>query len=441
MSPEALLKPARSRHHDKRVQELIDASERALSWTDRRSERIASPERQQDPVLSRLPTPRMIERIPRSGILSGRIVATVDPTQRGSIYLVLGRRDRPVDGVWDYAAHLAEALRKRRVKVAIAPVPWEEVGWGRALRGFLRELAASRPEWAVIQVTHLAWSRRGFSLPMLLPVLLAKLAGVRVAAVIHDPSGFGGRRMRDRARRWLQLLSMSSLTRLSERVLVTVDPGTVSWAKRGGLTVDLLVVGSNVGEVVRPAPDERREDGHFTVALFGCSEGRRGREERRMIVQVAAGLAEKVGRVRVVAFGRGTGLDETRWAEASGVTVESYGLVSAEQASVLLRNADALLLVRGPVSSRRGSAIAGIAHALPVVGFGSEETGWPITEGGVVLRRPGDIEGLVSALVRVATDAEYAASLRRRSVEAYGRYFSWESIASRFVAVLEEKRK
>jgi glycosyltransferase involved in cell wall biosynthesis len=233
---------------------------------------------------------------------------------------------------------------------------------------------------------------------------------------------------------------MRSVAQLADMVFVTVEPLRLPWAKGCKRKLRALVVGSNVGEALGSSVEQRQRNSQFTVAVFGCTEGPRGGEERQIIVQVAARVAEKVHRVRVVAFGRGTAPGEARWPEASGVTVETYGVVPSEHASAFLRNADALLLVRGAVSSRRGSAIAGIAHGLPVVGFASPETGWPITEGGIVFCRLGDVEGLASALVRVAKDSEFAASLRRRSAEVYGRYFSWEAIATRFLSVLDQQR-
>jgi hypothetical protein len=361
-------------------------------------------------------------------------------TRATQIRLVVGRRDQPVDGVWDYAFRVAESLRTHGVSAGVMAVPWNETGWLRALLAFFRDLERSGRTRVVLQVTHLAWSRRGFSLPMLLPLLAAKLARLRVAAVLHDPFAFEGRRLRDRVRRSVQHLGMRSVIQLADMVFVTVEPVRLPWAKRSQRKLRLLVVGSNVGKALGLAAEQGQRNSPFTVAVFGCTEGLRGREERQTIVQVAERVAEKVGHVRVVAFGRGTAPKGARWPEALGVAIESYGLVPSEQASVLLRNSDALLFVRGAVSSRRGSAVAAIAHGLPVVGFASSETGWPITEGGVMSCRLGDVEGLANALVRVATDTEFAASLRRRSAEAYDKYFSWDAIVSRLLAALEEER-
>ena len=47
---------------------------------------------------------------------------------------------------------------------------------------------------------------------------------------------------------------------------------------------------------------------------------------------------------------------------------------------------DVLLFVRGHISTRRGSAIAGIACGLPVIAFEGPETAAPITEAGLALQ-------------------------------------------------------
>ena len=95
-----------------------------------------------------------------------------------------------------------------------------------------------------------------------------------------------------------------------------------------------------------------------------------------------------------------------------------------------------MLFVRGGISSRRGSAIAGIAHGLPVVAYRGPETGWPVTEAGVVLVDPGDVDALAAALVRIATDSSHRNSLRARSNNAYLRYFAWDVIACTFLETL-----
>jgi glycosyltransferase involved in cell wall biosynthesis len=105
-----------------------------------------------------------------------------------------------------------------------------------------------------------------------------------------------------------------------------------------------------------------------------------------------------------------------------------------------------LLFVRDAISTRRGSAIAGIACGLPVIAQAGAETAAPVTEGGVVLVPEDDESGFGPALQRVLSDEPYRAALAARSREAQSRYFSWAVIAEEYARVLrgisaESKRR
>ncbi|MDR7505919.1 MAG: glycosyltransferase [Armatimonadota bacterium] len=235
----------------------------------------------------------------------------------------------------------------------------------------------------------------------------------------------------------VQISALLALTRISHRVFVTIDPRLLDWARRAAHKVRLLPVGSNIPVSSNCQGNRPGGDG-LVIAVFGITEGLRGDGERKTILDTAAQAAQEVGPVTVVAFGRGTAPTDGAWPWAPGVTVEARGIVASGEASGILERADAMLFVRGGLSSRRGTAMAGIAHGLPVVGFRTAETGWPMTEAGVVLVEPGDQRGLAEALVRLRRDPAFAAELRARSRRAYERYFSWSAIAARFLEALEE---
>ena len=77
----------------------------------------------------------------------------------------------------------------------------------------------------------------------------------------------------------------------------------------------------------------------------------------------------------------------------------------------MLSVCDLLLFVRGGISSRRGSAIAGIACGLPVIAFSGSETAQPITDAGVVLVPSDQRDQLKAALVRVLSDPGHRSDL------------------------------
>jgi len=161
------------------------------------------------------------------------------------------------------------------------------------------------------------------------------------------------------------------------------------------------------------------------------------------IARAVSIAAKQVGPLEVAVLGRNSesGGEELRLALAgSGAEVRIVGLISADEAVRVLGASDVMLFARGPISSRRGSAIAGIARGLPVIA----EEGWelvpPITEAGVVLV-PEELVQLVpeefgAALVRVLTDPSYRASLAERSRNAKKGYFSWSVIAGQYAQAL-----
>jgi glycosyltransferase involved in cell wall biosynthesis len=118
--------------------------------------------------------------------------------------------------------------------------------------------------------------------------------------------------------------------------------------------------------------------------------------------------------------------------------VECFGLLSPDQVSQTLSRADVLLFVRGQISSRRGSAIAGIVCGLPVVCYAGSETAWPITEAGILAVPLRDREALAAGLETVLLDDAFRKSLAERSREATSKYFSWAAIASQFASALGE---
>jgi glycosyltransferase involved in cell wall biosynthesis len=99
-------------------------------------------------------------------------------------------------------------------------------------------------------------------------------------------------------------------------------------------------------------------------------------------------------------------------------------------------DSDVLLFVRGGISSRRGSAIAGIACGLPVIASAGSETAPPITDAGVVfvsLKNPDEIN---AALVRVLSDSAYRLELAARSQAVFRDHLAWPVIARQFAGKL-----
>ena len=348
------------------------------------------------------------------------------------VALVLGKRDSPTDALDDYSRLLAAALQDRGHSVKIARCEWDVKGWRRSLRSLRDTLAAGRPRWVLIQYTHLMWSRHGFPQMALAIAWVARRAGSKVGIVIHDPVAYPGVRMRDRVRRRTQYAVMRTLVRMADATVVPIPLANLSWiGSREKSRVHSIPVGSNVGESTEGRRDARSEI--FTIAVFGLTEKDAGLV--RELAEIVGRAASQIGSIKLVLLGRGSSEAKPlaeQLLSGKSVQVCVVGIVPAGEVGTWLLSADASLFIRGGISARRGTAVAAIAYGLPVVAYEGEETGWPLTEAGVVLAPAGDTQAVTQALIRIAQDLDWADGLRARSRAAYAEHFTWDRIAKRF---------
>jgi glycosyltransferase involved in cell wall biosynthesis len=354
------------------------------------------------------------------------------------IIALLGRPDEPTDALEEYCRLLGKALAPHGYELERFRVSWAEVGWRAALHKLAVEAAGWRGCWVLMQYTALGWSRRGF--PFATPRVLRVLQqhGVRCGVVFHDAQPFWGSRMIDRARRYCQRRIMQRLCEGAERVILTVPAEKICWLTAGLAKAAFIPIGANFSE---PEVHERTGSSRVkTVAVFCVTGSGRTPREVSDIGYIVKRAASTVGPLRLVVMGRGSKEAEPALhAEFNGTDVEvtALGLLSAEELARTLASADVLLFVRGQVSTRRGSAIAGIACGLPVVGYRGDETSFPATEAGVLLAPSNDREALSHELTRVLSDDALRDQLRERSRSAQRNYFSWEVIAAQYREALE----
>ncbi len=356
------------------------------------------------------------------------------------VIALLGSRDQPTDALRDYCHWLGQALSRRGVRLETVELDWERRGWLRSLWRLWKQSRAWRGRWVLAQYTALAWSRRGFPLGFLAAVRVLRLAGSRCAVVYHDARAYGGRRLVDRARRACQQWVMRAAYRCADRAILTVPVEQVRWLPRGAAKAAFIPVGANLPEAGNGVPSGATERSSIrTVAVFGVTGGVHSLPEVADISAAVRRVKARGGDLRLVVLGRGSSAAETalrRELNGAGVELSVLGLLAPTEVARALAAADALLFVRGEVSSRRGSAIAGIACGLPLVGYRGAETASPITEAGVLLVPQGDREALAAALDRVLAEDRLRDALRQRSREAQRRYFSWEVIAGSFLKAL-----
>jgi glycosyltransferase involved in cell wall biosynthesis len=355
---------------------------------------------------------------------------------------VLGRADSPTDAVEDYCHYLASALAAQGTSLAVARVRWMEAGWATALSEFTEKFPGQENSWFLLQYTALAWSRRGFSWRFLKMIRHLKKSGARCAVVFHDAESYLGSRLVDRVRRAVQLHTMRSAARLADLAIFTIPPEKISWIATPSQKSVFIPVGANL-----PSPEQAwqkadvKKEAAPAVAVFSVTGGKAGTEEIKLIAAAAVFATEHIGPIHIVVLGRNSEIAKPQLQERLGsapVQVSVHGLLSADQIVRLLVSCDVMLSVRGPISTRRGSAIAGIACGLPVIASQGWETAAPLTEAGLVLVPPEDSNNFGPALVSVLADPSFRAQLAKRSREAYARYFSWDVIASQLAEAMRE---
>jgi glycosyltransferase involved in cell wall biosynthesis len=353
---------------------------------------------------------------------------------------LLGRQDIPTDGVEEYCRNLSNALEKNGYELKLLRVPWAELGWRRALRSLRQQSDCQGGQWTLVQYTALSWSRRGFALGFLAVLWVLKKQHARLAVVFHDAEPYRGKRVVDRIRRVCQRWVMRTSYRLAHRSIVTVPPGSLTCLPPNPTKAAFVPVGANI-----PAASEngtRKPRRTKTVAVFGVTGGGTVGTEIADIAFCMDQVSQYFERPQLVILGRDSKEAEGRLRQAlngASVDVVALGLLSPEDVSRTLQNSDAMLFVRGPISTKKGSAIAGIACGLPVVAYSGPQTGPPLTDAGVMLAPEGDQQKLAEALIQVLGNERLWQELHVQNMNAQQRYFSWSAIAERLVSVLNDE--
>ena len=362
---------------------------------------------------------------------------------RQGVIALLGRADSPTDGVEEYCNHLGEALRSLGISLAIERVAWEERGWPRALRSLRRRARAWRDSWVLVQYTALAWSARGFPLRFSRVVHILKSAGARIGVVYHDVEPCTGARLIDRLRRRAQLQAMKGAMDACEVAVFTVPMEKLTWMEPHYTHSVFIPVGANfpvTGEAASRKSFAR--DRKLSIAVFSVTGGKFMQREIGEIADAVSFASSRVRDLRLAVFGRNSEDAEgelRKRLDGVPVEIQVLGLLSNEDVAKTMSNCDLLLFVRGAISTRRGSAIAGIACGLPVIAAEGPETSSLIKDAGVAFYSPQKKGDLGEVLLHVLEDEHYRAALAQRSWIAQQRYFSWNVIAVRYAEFLEKK--
>jgi len=360
----------------------------------------------------------------------------------GKWIALLGRCDKPTDAVEDYCKYLSAALSELGVDLHLERVSWDVSGWSVARAELRRKATAWRGRWVLAQYTALAWSSRGFPWRFLNVLKILRKSGALVAVVYHDVEPYAGDRIVDRLRRLAQVRTMRSALLAAHVAVLTVPAEKLSWITPELATKACFIpVGGNL-PISSSGGGTTPSDGARTVAVFGVTGGAAGKGELQEIVAAMRFATTRVPKLRLVVLGRGTEGLEAPFRDAlkdTNVAVQALGLLPGEDVVRTLRAADVLLFVRGPVSSRRGSALAGIACGLPVIAQAGSETAAPVTAAGVAFYSAEEEDEPGKTLMRVLSDDSFRAALAEKSRRAFAEHFCWNAIATKYVAALSRK--
>jgi glycosyltransferase involved in cell wall biosynthesis len=357
------------------------------------------------------------------------------------VIALLGKKDQPTDAVEEYCRYLAAALQPHDIQMEIRRVPWEIHGSHESLNALKLMATQWRNTWVLVQYTALAWSARGFPLKLLRAMKILKSAGARIGIIYHDAEPYAGTRLLDSFRRFIQAHTMRRALAQADLAIFTVPPEQLSWppAKLPQQSA-FIPVGANLPIPTEPIAPIRRESSVPTIGVFSITGGDPGTRETELILSTVRHAALKLGRLHLSVFGRHAELREAALREGlrdSPVDLTVEGIVDPAQVVQNLCACNVLLFVRGPVSSRRSSAIAAISCSLPVVAFSGSETAAPITDAGVLLIPPDQPAQLSGALVQVLSDPSLQAQLSTRSRNAHRDHFSWPAIATKLANLLQ----
>ncbi len=365
-----------------------------------------------------------------------------DPEDLLALVMLFGRRDEPMDAVREYANCLSNALRRYGISSENSEISWYENGWLSALAKLWKQSRDWRGRRVVLHYTALMWSRRGFPLAVPLVFKILKLRGCRTLVVFHDVYAVAGSRWIDRFRVFVQERIMCHLSRKACRAILPVPPQSVPWMQGQKARTEFIPVGANVSSL-----DELAHEGFVpvhnaipTVAVFGIPTWPSAQKrEVQAIVQAVRKASAHTRELQLLVLGRGAkeaesllraGLSGTR------VNLRVDGLRSSREIGTALSCCDALLFVRGAFSSRRGSGVAAIACGLPIVAYQGRETGYPLTEAGILFVPQDDADALGKELARVLLNRELRLTLGESNLKIFREWFSWDRIAERWIKAL-----
>jgi glycosyltransferase involved in cell wall biosynthesis len=376
-------------------------------------------------------------------------------------HILTGEYPPQTGGVSDYTAQIAGELARRGAQVQVwtgdcaeaAPeTPGVKVNrvagaWRRRDLGRLTEELScfAAPRCLLVQYAPNAWGRKGLNFAFCNWLLERRKLGDDVRLMVHEP--FYPWRLRDKPTRWLlaagQRRMMRTLLTASNKVYVAI-PAWADMIRPFDNVKDREMVWLPICNTIPVVAELYKVDtlrqwfaphGESIVGSFGgFGAGVAGLTERLFAAVLAA-------RADTVALFIGAGSEQlleqmARRYPALAPRLRASGILPAPDVSCHIAACDVLLQAYPDgVSSRRTSAIAGLAHGQPVVTMqGALTEPWWIETGGAKLAAAGDFEGCVRAARALLEDENSRRTQGAKGRAVYDAHLAVEHAVTRLLA-------
>lgn len=347
------------------------------------------------------------------------------------VLLVAPELGRPVDGIADYAGHVADELGRQGLDAAFLHVPRT-----RVRRELLRRLAMGEAGVVFLQYNPFSWGRRGFAPRLLLDVLVLRLRRRRVRVVLGVHEAFVP--ISD-----VRSLVLGLWQRVQLRLLLALGHSAVGMTEhlvarlrrmRPRRAVAYVPVGSNLPDASGARLAARGAGGLTDRLVIATMSTGHDSQLGGLVAEAASAIAARATTpVVVLLLGGGNAIDPA----IGGVErVISPGFLDAPALARAVASADVFLLpVVDGASTRRGSLMAALQHGVPVVSTLTDRTDAVLRES-AALALAQDGRAFVALACATALEPERRRALGEAGRELFARRFAWRAICDDLRPVL-----
>jgi len=323
----------------------------------------------------------------------------------------------------EYSRHLVDALRTAGARADYV---------NRGLRSVLARDAP--PSWVLLQYNPFSYGRWGFAPGLVRDALSLRRRWPHTPLVmtVHE-AWVPIDDWRSALMGAYQRAQLRSLLCIADQVIVARE----TLAHELGGVCAHIPVASNIEpiEVTASAARARLAIGdEIVVALFGTGHPDRALDHAEAAIAALATARGGAG-LCVLNLGRDSPVPTV----PPGSQIRSPGAISNEELSLHLRASDILLLpFTDGLSLRRTTLMAGLAHALPVLGLQGFNTDRVLVHhpDAIKLTPFGDVEGYATAAVQLARDPALLRATGDAAQRLYAEHFDWPLVAQRVLRVL-----